>query len=145
MSSVSSITAATTTSDTSSTSTDNSMLGYKDFLNLLTVQMENQDPFNPTSDTDFIAQMANFSTLEEVSNFSSNFSTYSSRQQQISSQAYLGKYATVEPADATAVNGQVTAVSLGSDGTIYVTINGTKYDASDVTAVANSSSTTTTE
>jgi flagellar basal-body rod modification protein FlgD len=142
MSSVSSITGATTnTADTSSTSsTDNSTLDYKDFLNLLSVQMQNQDPFNPTSDTDFIAQMANFSTLQEVSDFSDNFTTYSSRQQQISSQEYLGKYATVEPTGSSAVTGQVTAVSLGSDGTIYVTMNGTKYSASDVTSVSNSSS-----
>jgi len=116
------------------------MLGYEDFLKLLTVQMENQDPFEPMSDTDFIAQMANFSTLEEVSNFSDNFSSYSSRQQQITSQSFLGKYATVEPSDSDAVTGQVTAVSLGSDGTIYVTIDGTKYDATDVTSVSNTSS-----
>lgn len=66
---------STATTDTSSSSTKTSTLGYSDFLNLLTVQLQNQDPFDPMSDTDFIAQMANFSTLEEVDTFSTNFST----------------------------------------------------------------------
>lgn len=146
VSALSSAAAAATTSTTGSTSstgtgsstssTKQSTLGYSDFLNLLTVQMQNQDPFNPMSDTDFIAQMANFSTLEEVHNFSGNFSTYSARQEQLSSQQYLGRSATVEPSTGDAVTGTVSAVSLGSDGTIYVTINGTKYSASDVTSVS---------
>jgi flagellar basal-body rod modification protein FlgD len=137
MSSVSPISSGNTTGETAGTSNKQSTLGYQDFLKLLTVQFQNQDPFDPMSDTEYIAQMANFSTLEEVSNFSDNFTTYSARQQQISSQAYLGKYATVEPSGSTAVNGQVTAVSLGNDGSVFVTIDGKQYDASDVTSVSN--------
>lgn len=137
MSSVSSITQGNTAAEASGASNKQSTLGYQDFLKLLTVQFQNQDPFNPMSDTEYIAQMANFSTLEEVSNFSDNFTTYSSRQQQISSQAYLGKYATVEPSGSASVNGQVSAVSLGSDGSIFVTIDGKQYNATDVTSVSN--------
>ena len=122
----------------SGSSTNKSNLGYKDFLNLLTVQLQNQDPFNPMNDTDFIAQMANFSQLEEVHNLSSNFSTFSARQQQLSSQEFLGKTVTVEPEGASAASGVVSAVSLGSDGAIYVTINGNKYEASAITSVAPS-------
>jgi flagellar basal-body rod modification protein FlgD len=142
MSSVTPVTNSTTTDAATgaTTSAGNSTLGYKDFLNLLTVQMQNQDPFNPMSDTDFIAQMANFSTLDQVSTLSTNFSSYSARQQQISSQAYLGKYVTVEPPSGSAASGQVTAVSIGSDGTIYATINGQNYDASSITSVANGKS-----
>jgi flagellar basal-body rod modification protein FlgD len=130
-------TAVANTADSSS-STKKSTMGYKDFLNLLTVQLQNQDPFNPMNDTDFIAQMANFSQLEEVHNLSSNFSTFSARQQQLSSQEFLGKTVTVEPEGASAVSGTVSAVSLGSDGAIYVTINGNKYEASAITSVAPS-------
>ena len=36
------------------------------FLRLLVTQMKNQDPLNPTSDTDFIGQMAQFSSLEST-------------------------------------------------------------------------------
>ena len=140
MSSVSSVDSTTTTADTTTTtSTAESTLDYEDFLELLTVQLENQDPFDPLSDTDFIAQMANFSTLEEVSNFSDNFSSYSSRQQQLSSaQTFLGKTVTVET-DSDSVTGTVTAVTYDTSGDTYVTIDGTQYDASDITATATSS------
>ncbi len=45
-------------------------LGKDSFLNLLVTQMSNQDPLEPTSDTEFISQMANFSTLEQMQNMS---------------------------------------------------------------------------
>lgn len=41
-------------------------LGQDAFLNLLTVQLQNQDPSNPVSNEDFIAQLAQFSSLEQL-------------------------------------------------------------------------------
>ena len=140
MSSVSSVDSTSTVTTDSSTSTSTSTLDYEDFLELLTVQLENQDPFDPLSDTDFIAQMANFSTLEEVSDFSDNFSTYSSRQQQLSSaQTFLGKTVTVEPSDSDSVSGTVTAVTYDTSGGIYVTIDGSQYSADDITSTSDTS------
>ncbi|ABW19030.1 flagellar hook assembly protein FlgD [Alkaliphilus oremlandii] len=43
-------------------------LGKDAFLNLLVTQLKNQDPLNPMDDRDFIAQMAQFSSLEQMQN-----------------------------------------------------------------------------
>lgn len=48
-----------------STRTPVQTLGQEDFLKLLVTQMSQQDPMNPMKDSEFIAQMAQFSSLEQ--------------------------------------------------------------------------------
>ncbi|WP_170007410.1 flagellar hook assembly protein FlgD [Bacillus fonticola] len=61
--------------------TGSSVLGKDDFLKILMTQLENQDPMNPMDDKEFIAQMASFSTLEQMTNMSSNFEKFLASQQ----------------------------------------------------------------
>ncbi|MGD8764774.1 MAG: flagellar hook assembly protein FlgD [Desulfobacteraceae bacterium] len=48
------------------------MLGKDDFLTLLITQMQNQDPLNPTDSVEYTAQLAQFSSLEQLSNVNKN-------------------------------------------------------------------------
>lgn len=50
---------------------DSSTLGKDDFLKILITQLQNQDPMQPMEDKDFIAQMAQFSALEQTTNMAS--------------------------------------------------------------------------
>jgi len=49
-------------------------LGKNDFLQLLITQVQHQDPLNPSTDTEFIAQLAQFSALEQMQNLNKAFS-----------------------------------------------------------------------
>ena len=67
--------------DTPVKQTGNSSLGKDDFLKILVTQLQNQDPMNPMEDKDFIAQMAQFSSLEQMTNMSTSLNTFLTQSQ----------------------------------------------------------------
>ncbi|MFT4413566.1 flagellar hook assembly protein FlgD [Fredinandcohnia humi] len=60
--------------------TGNDILGKDDFLKILMTQLQNQDPMNPMEDKDFIAQMATFTSLEQMTNMNTNLEKFINSQ-----------------------------------------------------------------
>ncbi|MFC3882569.1 flagellar hook assembly protein FlgD [Bacillus songklensis] len=74
--------------------TGDSNLGKDDFLKILMTQLQHQDPMNPLQDKDFIAQMATFSTLEQITNMAQSFDALVQRQNEtnlVTYQQMIGK------------------------------------------------------
>ena len=113
-----------------STRTTGSSLGQDDFLKLLVAQMANQDPMSPTSNEDFLAQMAQFTMLEQIKEMGQSF---------LSSQAYsmIGQYVYVQDGD-NLIFGKVDGV-VKENGVNYLMIGGEMYDLASVAGVVDSS------
>jgi len=62
--------------------TGEGVMGKDDFMKLLITQLQNQDPTNPMKDNEFIAQMAQFSALEQTMNLSKSFEKFAEAQGQ---------------------------------------------------------------
>jgi flagellar basal-body rod modification protein FlgD len=110
------------------------VLGQEDFLKLLALQFSSQDPLKPMEDTDFIAQMANFSALEIQNSMSASMASLSSSQQLAGAQSLLGKHADVLDSEGSSISGLVTSVRTDGENTM-ITINGQEYDFASVRRV----------
>lgn len=70
----------TSTGGTAAKQADPNSLGQDAFLKILVAQMKNQDPMEPMKDTEFIAQMAQFSSLEQLTNLNKTMTHFMGMQ-----------------------------------------------------------------
>ncbi len=101
------------TGDTSAATvsrTPQKALGQNDFLKLLSVQFQKQDPMKPMEDTAFIAQMAQFSALEQSTAMAKDLTAMRADQTRAAANSYLGHRVTVGTTDGSHVTGDVTAI-----------------------------------
>ena len=109
-------------------------LGKDDFLKLLITQLTNQDPTSPMEDTQFISQMAQFSSLEQMTNMNESFNKMASMINSSQAASVLGRTVEVDVGDTTA-QGIVEATSFGSEPQVMV--NGMYYDMARIKAIYN--------
>ncbi|MES2694062.1 MAG: flagellar hook capping FlgD N-terminal domain-containing protein [Verrucomicrobiota bacterium] len=138
ISAISSSTAAYATAaegvDTSPSRVPQKTLGQDDFLKLLAKQFQVQDPMKPMEDTAFIAQMAQFSSLEQSKALVSDMSALRADQQRTAANSYLGHRVTVDAGKGETASGDVTAVD-SSGTTPKIVVGGQTYSLSAVLRV----------
>jgi len=113
-------------------------MGQTEFLNLLVTQMRNQDPLKPVSDTEFIAQMAQFTSLEQTKEMSTDVQKLRQSYALTQGTGLLGKevkVATGENENQVFTKGIVTDLEVNKDGDVSLIVNNQAYALDSVIAV----------
>ena len=129
------------TTGTGSTSTKSSEkdkktneLGYDQFLQILCAEMQYQDPLEPTSNTEYVAQLATFSQLEEMQNLNQSLTEGSAYN-------LVGKYVFVkvtnnQTGETSYDHGMVEYV-MRENGKVYISVNDSLYNIDDLDTVSD--------
>jgi flagellar basal-body rod modification protein FlgD len=122
-------------STSSTTTTKNkTMLGQEDFMKLLAVQFQQQDPLKPKEDTEFIAQMAQFTSLDQTKALVAQMTQLGAAQQFATANSYIGRQVTLDGGDGQMVTGLVSGVEV-TNGTPRLIVGDLTYDLSSVRLV----------
>src|SRR5262249_1542704 len=99
-------------------------------------QLSAQDPLNPKKDTDFIAQMAQFSSLEQTKTMQKDIADLRNEQEFLQANSLLGQTVAVQTGTDTVQQGVVSAVKVEA-GTPKLVVGDQEYDLSQVLMVAH--------
>ena len=117
-------------------------LDKDDFLKLLVTELQHQDPTNPMQDREFIAQMAQFSSMEQMMNMNKSMESIVDKFNFQTTYGLLGINVEIysqgkeEGAEPKTVNGVVKSVSRnGSE--VSVMVNGEMYPISEIKTISN--------
>jgi flagellar basal-body rod modification protein FlgD len=109
------------------------------FLKLMVAQLKNQDPMNPQDSSQFLAQTAQFTSLEKLTDVASQTSQALSAQLAFGASGLVGRTVTYTGADGAAKTGAVSSVNFTSSGPV-LGIGGSDVSLSSVTGVAQTGS-----
>jgi len=105
---------AITNTDAGSTNPQASRLGMEDFLKILLTQLNYQDPLKPMDNQQFMAQMAQFTSLEQTQQLNNKIETLISNQAALQSVGLIGRTVDFTGSGGTQT-GTVSALSLAGD------------------------------
>ena len=125
-----------TTTSKKSDESNNGTMGYDQFLTLLCAEMQYQDPLEPTSNTEYVAQLATFSQLEAMLGMQDT-------QKNEMANNLVGKYVILKVSDETTgktsyVDGKVDYVMYQEDGSQMLSVNNKLYSIDTLDTVADS-------
>jgi flagellar basal-body rod modification protein FlgD len=111
----------------SSLANSGQQLGANQFLQLLTTELQNQDPLNPVDDTQSVAQLAQFSALQATQELNTSFQNFQSNFGVLQASSLIGKKVTVVSTDGTGnssnITGTVSTIAV-QNGKPYFTMTG---------------------
>ncbi len=124
-----------TDSSKKKTEAKGSNLGYDEFLQLLCAEMQYQDPLEPTSNTDYVAQLATFSQLEATLSMENT-------EQSSMANSLVGKQVILKTTNSATgatsyVDGRVDYV-MYQNSKVYLSVNNSLYPLEDLDTVADS-------
>lgn len=118
-------------SATSKGKTSGSDLDKEAFLNLLVTQMQYQDPLNPSDNTEYMSQLAQYSALEAQLNISDTLDKGNNLN-------LVGKYVIMNTTDSSGKQAMISGLveyATVKDGDVYLSVNNTYYPAEDLDSV----------
>lgn len=111
------------TNSATKTSTGAPNSDYNTFIKLLVAQMKNQDPTKPMDSTEFVSQLASFSSVEQAMQTNTKLETTNAKLDDIlingpisQAEGYVGKYIKFDNGKGKTVEGTVQSVSIYTDG-----------------------------
>lgn len=120
--------------DSGPTRAPKAQLDQTDFLKLLTVQLSQQDPLKPVEDQAFIAQMAQFSALEQSNKMVQEVGYLRADTQMQAATNLIGRQVTIDQGEDGLITGPVDSISADA-ANVYVNVNGTAYPYAQVVGV----------
>jgi flagellar basal-body rod modification protein FlgD len=130
-------TATTATTPATPTANASAALGQNDFLMLLVAQLKYQDPMKPTDSSQFMGEMAQFSTVQGVTSLGTTLSGMSHSTDVSQGIALIGKDISYQALDGTIASGTVSSVSA-TDGNVTVHIAAGDVNLKDILGVTPS-------
>ena len=115
-----------------------SNLDKDSFLELMVLQLQNQDPTDPMDNSQMLAQLAQFSALEQMTNLNDSFEDLSTRIDQLnflSAGSLVGSTVTGKTSDGTTVTGTVDRVSF-EDDSLTLVVNGTSLTMDQIETIS---------
>ncbi len=96
-----------------------------EFMQLLTIQLQNQDPLDPINDKEFLGQLAQFSSLAELTKLNVSFNQALQIQQLNEARELIGQNVTLkDPDSGDPLSGLVEGIKVGEGGLIMLLVNG---------------------
>lgn len=120
---------------TSTALNPNAVLSKDAFLQLMVTQLQYQDPLNSTNSSQFMNELTQLSSMEQLTNLTSATQTMASEIGVGLGAQLLGKTVTLQDASGATVSGTVSSVNL-SGGSPQVIVGGTSYALDSITKIS---------